>query len=115
MGLLLNGKQTKESSITDKQGSFIRENAQIRNWITIDGRAGPTGQSGFKPATHRYHLYVSLACPWAHRTLIFRTLKKLTSVIDISIVSPDMLNHGWSFNTSEGSTGDPINNFNYIH
>ena len=71
---------------------------QFRNWVTADGSPGPTGEGGFKAEPGRYHLYVSLACPWAHRTLIFRKLKKLTDAISVSVVEPHMLADGWEFN-----------------
>lgn len=99
MGLLVDGQwhdqwyDTKSSN-----GEFIRTTAQFRNWITKDGTAGPSGKSGFQAESGRYHLYVSLACPWAHRTLIFRSLKNLQEHIDVSIVGTDMLDKGWTFN-----------------
>lgn len=90
-------------------GKFVRSTAGFRNWITADGSAGPTGEGGFKAEAGRYHLYVSLACPWAHRTLIFRKLKGLTDLIDISVVHPDMLSDGWTFETDDdGATGDTL-------
>ena len=90
-------------------GKFVRSTAGFRNWITPDGSAGPTGEGGFKAEAGRYHLYVSLACPWAHRTLIFRKLKGLTDLIDISVVHPDMLSDGWTFETDDdGATGDTL-------
>ena len=73
------------------------------------GSAGPSGKGGFAAAAGRYHLYVSLACPWAHRTIIFRKLKALENVISLSVVSPDMLENGWTFHKDEGSTGDTVN------
>jgi len=91
------------------RGAFKRTEAAFRNWITADGSAGPSGESGFAAEADRYHLYVSLACPWAHRTLIFRALKGLTDLIDVSIVHPDMLSDGWSFsNDYPGATGDRL-------
>jgi len=72
-------------------GRFKRTEAVWRNWVTADGSAGPTGKAGFKAERDRYHLYVSLACPWAHRTLLMRQLKGLESMIDISVVHPLML------------------------
>jgi putative glutathione S-transferase len=90
-------------------GRFIRQPTRFRNWVTADGRAGPTGAGGFAAERDRYHLYVSLACPWAHRTLIFRRLKRLEAIIPVSVVSPLLRSGGWSFVTSEGSTGDPVN------
>ena len=116
MGLLVDGKwvdqwyETKSNS-----GEFRRENSIIRNWITTDGAPGPSGKGGFKALSGRYHLYVSLACPWAHRTLIFRKLKTLEKHIILSIVSPDMLKNGWTFCVDEGSTGDEINHTNYLY
>lgn len=98
MGLLVDGKwedrwyDTKASG-----GKFVRSEAQFRNWVTANGEAGPSGVGGFKAESGRYHLYVSLACPWAHRTLILRELKGLTEHIDVSIVHSDMLNEGWMF------------------
>jgi putative glutathione S-transferase len=77
--------------------------------VTPDGSAGPTGKAGFKAEPARYHLYVSLACPWAHRTIIFRKLKALENAIGLSVVSPDMGRDGWTFDTSAGSTGDAVN------
>jgi len=92
-------------------GSFKRSEAKFRNWITADGAAGPTGEAGFKAESGRYHLYVSYACPWAHRTLIFRELKELTDHISISAVHPDMLSEGWTFQTDvHGATGDTLFN-----
>jgi putative glutathione S-transferase len=83
----------------------------FRNWITADGAAGPTGDGGFKAEAGRYHLYVSYACPWAHRTLIFRALKGLTDLIDVSVVHPDMLDDGWTFaDDYPGATGDTVFN-----
>src|SRR4029077_12256315 len=76
---------------------------------TPDGSPGPSGEGGFEASSGRYHLYVSLACPWAHRTVIFRKLKALENVISMSVVSPDMLQDGWTFNKDEGSTGDAVN------
>jgi putative glutathione S-transferase len=91
-------------------GRFEREPTRFRHFVTPDGSPGPTGEGGFPAEAGRYHLYVSLACPWAHRTLIFRALKKLQTVISVSVVSPLMAGEGWTFNTGEGSTGDAINN-----
>ena len=108
MGLLVDGIWKDDVSRT-KDGQFIRPATQFRNWVTADGSPGPTGSGGFKAEAGRYHLYVSLACPWAHRTVIFRKLKGLENVISLSVVSPDMLKDGWTFNTKEGSTGDSVN------
>ena len=90
-------------------GSFKRAQAAFRNWITADGSAGPTGKGGFTAESGRYHLYVSYACPWAHRALVFRVLKDLTDHITISAVHPDMLTDGWTFETDDnGATGDTL-------
>jgi glutathionyl-hydroquinone reductase len=92
-----------------KDGHFVRPTTQFRNWVTRDGNPGPSGEGGFAAESGRYHLYVSLACPWAHRTIIFRKLKALENVISLSVVSPNMGREGWTFNKSEGSTGDDAN------
>lgn len=95
-------------------GKFVRKDASFRNWITADGAPGPSGEGGFKAEPGRYHLYVSYACPWAHRTLIFRALKGLTDLIDISVVHPDMLSDGWTFQTdAHGATGDRLFGFDF--
>lgn len=110
MGLLVDGKwQDNWYDTKSSGGSFERSAAQFRNWITPDGTAGPSGNAGFKAESGRYHLYVSFACPWAHRTLIFRTLKDLTNHISISVVHPDMIADGWTFDaTYPGATGDTL-------
>lgn len=116
MGLLVNGQwQDKWYDTDSSDGKFEREAAQLRNWITSDGSAGETGEGGFKAEAGRYHLYVSLACPWAHRTLIFRTLKKLDELISASVVSPDMLVNGWEFDQNNHSTGDALFASDYLH
>ena len=90
-------------------GKFKRKDAAFRNWITPDGSAGPSGDGGFAAETGRYHLYVSYACPWAHRALIFRELKELTKHISVSVVHPDMLSDGWTFEKDDhGATGDTL-------
>jgi putative glutathione S-transferase len=108
MGLLVDGVWQQDGDRT-KGGHYIRADAGFRNWVTTDGSAGPSGDGGFAAEAGRYHLYVSLACPWAHRTVIFRKLKGLEKVISLSVVSPDMLKDGWTFNKEEGSTGDEVN------
>jgi len=107
MGLLVDGVWQDDVSRT-KDGHFIRPAAQFLNWVTPDGSAGPSGKDGFAAESGRYHLYVSLACPWAHRTIIFRKLKGLENVISLSIVSPHVDRDGWTFNKAEGSTGDDL-------
>lgn len=108
MGLLVKGEWRDQWYDTEKTGgAFVRTEAAFRNWITADGAAGPTGEGGFRAESGRYHLYVSYACPWAHRTLIYRALKGLVPHIDVSVVHPDMLSDGWSFATDfPGTTGD---------
>ncbi|UTV28409.1 glutathione S-transferase family protein [Photobacterium atrarenae] len=91
-------------------GAFVREDAGFRHWLTADGGPGPAGQRSFPAESGRYHLYVSLACPWAHRTLIFRQLKGLAPHIGVTVVSPDMREKGWVFDKPE-----PINGFDYMH
>ena len=108
MGLLVEGVW-QQDGVRTKDGHFIRPAPRFRSWVTPDGSAGPSGEDGFKAAADRYHLYVSLACPWAHRTVIFRKLKALENIISMSVVSPDMLKDGWTFNKEEGSTGDDVN------
>ncbi|MBS4011804.1 MAG: glutathione S-transferase family protein [Roseovarius sp.] len=110
MGQLVNGKWQDTWYDTESTGGkFVRSTAKFRNWITADGKAGPSGDGGFKAESGRYYLYVSLACPWAHRTLIFRALKGLEDHIDVSIVHPDMLSEGWEFRTDfPGATGDRL-------
>ncbi len=111
-------KSSWKKSIND--GEFRRRDSQFRNWITEDGSAGPTGRGGFQAEAGRYHLYVSLACPWAHRTLIFRQLKGLEDLITVSVVHPDMYQNGWSFKhdkeTEElyGTTGDDLYGSQYM-
>lgn len=96
MGLLQNGKWVDEWYDTEaSDGEFRRQDSRYRNWVTADGAAGPTGSEGYKAESGRYHLYVSLACPWAHRTLIFRQLKDLQDLIDVTVVEPLMLGNGW--------------------
>lgn len=108
MGLLIDGKWHDSWYDTDEtDGAFERQESEFRNWITADGIAGPSGDAGFKAEAGRYHLYISHACPWAHRTMIFRTLKGLEGLIDVSVVHPDMLGDGWTFDTGfDGATGD---------
>lgn len=90
-------------------GKFVRTTSGFRNWITAEGRAGPSGKDGFPAESGRYHLYVSLACPWAHRALVFRALKGLSDHIGVSVVDPDMLNEGWEMRgTFPGATGDKL-------
>lgn len=116
MGLLVEGKWVDQWYDTASTGGkFVRTQTQFRNWITQDGSAGPTGVGGFKAESNRYHLYVSLACPWAHRTLIMRHLKELEEHISLSVVHPLMLEHGWTFEKCDGVIGDALFNSHYLH
>jgi len=110
MGLLVDGVWHDQWYDTKSSGGkFERSQAKFRNWITADGSAGPSGTEGFKAQSGRYHLYVSYACPWAHRALVFRALKGLQDHIGISAVHPDMLSDGWTFETDDkGATGDGL-------
>ena len=98
-----------------EKGEFVRSISDFRNWITTDGNAGPTGEGGFAAESGRYHLYVSYACPWAHRTLIFRTLKGLQDVISVSVVHPLMPAESWVFGEYPGATEDHVNQANYLY
>jgi glutathionyl-hydroquinone reductase len=117
MGLLIDGKWHDQWYDTkSSQGEFVRKAAQFRNWVTSNGAPGPTGKAGFKAEPGRYHLYVSLACPWAHRTLIFRKLKGLEDMIGVSVVHPLMRENGWTFATDfAGSTGDTLLGSQFMH
>ncbi len=115
MGLMINGVWQEREPETTKDGHFERGETAFRNWITPDGRPGPTGQDGFRAVAGRYHLYVSLACPWAHRTLIMRALKGLQTIIPISVTHWLMADHGWTFATGEGVIPDPLYNSRYLH
>lgn len=116
MGLLQDGVWVDQWYDTKASGGrFIRKAPQFRNWITADGSAGPSGESGFKAEPDRYHLYVSLACPWAHRTLIYRSLKGLEDMIPVSVVHWYMADKGWTFQEGEGVVADPVNNASYMY
>jgi len=109
MGLLVNGVWKDQWYDTASTGGrFIRTTTRFRNWVTPDGSPGPSGEGGFAAERGRYHLYVALACPWAHRTLIFRKLKHLEDVISVSVVEPLMGAEGWVFGES-GATTDTVN------
>ncbi|NQJ02961.1 glutathione S-transferase family protein [Streptococcus suis] len=116
MGLLQDGKWVDQWYDTKSTGGkFIRSVTQFRNWITPDGQAGPTGKGGFKAETGRYDLYISLACPWASRTLIMRKLKGLEDHISLSVVHPLMLENGWTFADGPGVIEDPLFNSDYLY
>jgi putative glutathione S-transferase len=112
MGKLVNGAWRDDGyEAKSTNGAFKRMESQFRNWVTPDGSAGPTGAVGFKADAGRYHLYVSYACPWAHRTLIFRALKGLEMMIDVTVVDPLMLDQGWVLS---GETG-PVEDVGFLH
>jgi putative glutathione S-transferase len=110
MGEMIKGKwQPAELDTRKTDGVFRRKDSVFRNWVTADGSAGPSGVGGFRAEAGRYHLYVSLACPWAHRTLIIRNLKGLESMIGVSVVNWLMLGDGWTFEPGEGVIPDTVN------
>ncbi|RKF20191.1 glutathione S-transferase family protein [Alginatibacterium sediminis] len=116
MGLLIQGKWHDQWYNTEEnKGHFKRSESQFRNWVTEDGSAGPSGIAGFKAEVGRYHLYVSHACPWANRAMIFRQLKGLEQVIDYSVVHWRMQDQGWTFEDGDGVIPDPINNAELLH
>lgn len=115
MGRLVNGQWHSDwydqwgGKGAQPKGEYIRETSQLRNWVTIDGSPGPSGKGGFPAVSGRYHLYASYACPWAHRTILFRQLKNLSEHITMSVVHPNMLQHGWEFIPTDPNFRDPIN------
>ena len=117
MGLLVDGRWQDQWYETGSTGGrFERSASRFRNWITADGSAGPSGQDGFKAESGRYHLYVSYACPWAHRALVMRAWKGLEKHIDVSVVHPLMLENGWELRTDfEGATGDRLHGFDKLY
>ena len=115
MGELIEGVWRDQAPASSGDGRFHRAETRFRNWITADGSPGPTGQGGFKAEPGRYHLYVSLACPWAHRTLIMRRLKRLEDAIGVSVVHWHMDRNGWEFREGPGATGDRLHGLDYLH
>ena len=116
MGLLQDGKWVDQWYDTESSGGhFVRKAPQFRSWVTVDGTAGPSGDGGFKAESGRYHLYVSLACPWAHRTLIFRALKELEQMISVSVVHWYMAEDGWTFAAGDGVLPDTVNDAQLMH
>jgi putative glutathione S-transferase len=109
MGVLVNGEWRVDNEFPrDASGRFVRPDSAFRNWVTPDGAPGPTGEGGFPAEAGRYRLYVSLACPWAHRTLIFRKLKGLESIVGLSVVNWLMGEEGWTFAEGQGVVADPV-------
>lgn len=116
MGVLENGEWRADGKFkTDPDGRFVRADSAFRNWVTPDGAPGPTGQGGFRAESGRYHLYVSLACPWAHRTLIFRKLKGLEGMIGLSVVHWFMGDNGWTFQAGPGVVADEVNHADCLY
>lgn len=116
MGLLVDGKwQDRWYDTKSSGGRFERSQSQWRDWITADGKPADDRARGFKAEPGRYHLYVSLACPWAHRTLVFRVLKKLEEVISVSVVHHFMGENGWTFLAEDGATGDTLYGLDFLH
>lgn len=116
--MLVEGVWTKDwqpVQAKDEQGRFVRQISSFRSWITPDGEAGPTGDSGFKAEKDRYHLYVAYICPWASRALMVRHLKQLEEYISITVVSPKMTDQGWQFGGFAGADEDVLNGFQYLH
>jgi putative glutathione S-transferase len=116
MSLLIDGRLREGWLDSETEGGeFVRWESQFRNWVTADGSPGPSGEGGFPAEPGRYHLYVSHACPWAHRTLIFRALKGLERIIGVSVVHPLMGPPGWEFRDYPGATPDAVNGSRYMH
>ncbi|MEP9402960.1 glutathione S-transferase family protein [Sphingomonas sp. VNH70] len=117
MGMLQDGAWTSDTPVapTDARGNFQRADSGFRDWLTSDGSAGPDGQAGYRAEADRYHLYVSLACPWAHRTLVVRALKGLEALLPVTVVGPLMGEQGWSFAQAFGGSGDPVNGADHLH
>ena len=116
--MLVNGKWTADwhpVQAKDDKGGFVRQTSSFRNWVTPDGRPGPTGDGGFAAEAGRYHLYVALICPWASRTLIARKLKGLEEVISVSVVEPMLTDQGWRFGDYPGADRDELNRATYLH
>ena len=116
MGKLVKGTWHDAGYDTEShKGRFVRQDAAFRNWVTADGSAGPSGEGGFKAERGRYHLYVSLACPWAHRTIIMRRLKGLEGMVSMSVVNSFMGSEGWTFEPGPGVVADTINDASRLH
>src|SRR5215470_9858924 len=118
MAMLVNGKWTGRYhpvQSKDDKGGFVRQDSQFRNWVTDNGRPGPTGEGGFAAEAGRYHLYVALTCPWACRTLLTRKLKGLDNVVSVSVVEPTLTDQGWRFGDYPGANRDTLNGATYLH
>ena len=116
MGLLVDGVWQDQWYDTKKSGGkFVRQDSRFRNWLTADGGPGPNGETGFKAEAGRYHLYISHACPWAHRTMIFRKLKRLEDAVSVSVVDYFMGDKGWRFKDVPGAVLDTVNHKDFMH
>ena len=116
MGLLVEGEwHDRWYDAKSTNGRFVRQKSRFNNWVTADGGPGPTGTDGFEAEPDRYHLYISYACPWAHRTLILRALKGLEEIVSLSVVNWFMGGHGWTFDKGPGAIPDHINGTRYLY
>lgn len=116
MGVLIDGRwHPQDDVLTDAGGRFQRTSARVRHWITTDGAPGPSGEGGFKAEAARYHLYVARACPWAHRTTLFREIKGLQALIGLSVTHWLMRENGWTFDPGPGVIPDDVNGARYLH
>jgi len=116
MGQLVNGRWlADDEALRSARGRFLRPDAAFRRWVTSNGSPGPTGEGGFRAESGRYHLYVSAACPWAHRTMIFRVLKRLETAVPMSVTHWLSGEHGWSFEPGPGVVADDVNGVRYVH
>ena len=116
MGVLIDGVWHDQWYDTGKSGGrFQRAASRFRHWVTPDGRPGPDGEGGFAAEPGRYHLYIARACPWAHRTAIFRALKGLETAIGLSVTHWLMGEQGWTFEPAEGVIPDPVNGAQFVH
>lgn len=115
-GQLVDGQWKSQENFADEDGSFKRQSTSFRDWVTPDGSPGPDGQRAVKAEKDRFHLYVSYACPWAHRALIMRRLKGLQDIISVSVVHPHMRDKGWTFKEDfDGATGDDLYESDFLH
>ncbi|MBT5939565.1 MAG: glutathione S-transferase family protein [Rhodospirillaceae bacterium] len=115
MGMLIDGKWSDDDQFRNKDGKFVRPDSSFRSWVTADGAAGPTGQAGFRAEPGRYHLYVTHNCPWAYRSVMFRTLKGLEDIISLSVGGASFKDEGWTFNDEPGAIPDSVNNIHHLH
>lgn len=117
MGIMVDGVwHTDEAPLADeKTGRFVRKESAFRNWVTADGSPGPSGEGGFKAEPGRYHLYISISCPWAHRTRLVRAIKKLQDLVGISIATPRRTDQGWTYDNSTEAYKDPLYGIEALH